>query len=144
VRDVSSTNTIPSQLTNAYSLPERGCTNTSPLSPKGPPLKRSGVFSEGNGDAGDQRPCILAPCALRSPPQLLQVCPTPYDLFFFLSSANRYLGVSSLSIFAAVNVALALALLPDPDNRESSRVGSWFFQHLIMAFSSSSVAYTDI
>jgi hypothetical protein len=71
-------------------------TNTSPLSPKGRPLKRSGS-SEGNGDAGDQWSCILAPRALRSPPQLLQVRPTPYGLFFFLSSAKRSLGFFPVS-----------------------------------------------
>jgi hypothetical protein len=80
-----------------YTLPEITTTNTSPLFLKGPPLKRSGVSSEGKGDAGDQRPCILAPRALRSPPQLLRVRPTPYALFFFLSNAKRYLGFFPVS-----------------------------------------------
>jgi hypothetical protein len=57
-----------------------------------PPLKRSAVSSDGNGDTGCQRPSILAPRALRSPPHLLQVRATLYGLFFFLSSAKRYLG----------------------------------------------------
>jgi hypothetical protein len=112
--------------------------------PKGHPLKRPGVSSEGDGDAGDQQSCVLKPRALRSPPQHLQVRPTHYGLFFFLSSPNRYLEFFSLSIFAAVNVALALAPLPDLDDRESARVRSWFVQHLIMTFSSSLVAYTGI
>jgi hypothetical protein len=50
------------------------------------------------------------------------VRPTPYGLFFFLSSVERHLGFPISRIFAVVDVAFALALLPDPDERKSVHV----------------------
>lgn len=63
--DFSSTDAVPSQPTYAYNLPEDRIFGMYEYLTS---VSQKGLLSNDDDDAGDQRSCVLAPCALRSPP----------------------------------------------------------------------------